>query len=936
MSHRTLYLLLFCLITVSAFAQSPSFSLQGKVVTLTDDNILPGATVKLTQNDENALYTTTNGSGEFQFNNLSAGEYTLVITYVGYQKIEQTLNLEQNTELAKLRMAESEDYLQEVEVAGRLPRAEQKGDTTIFNAKAYKTLPDASTEDLIKKMPGIVFEDGKVQAQGEDVQKVLVDGKPFFGNDPTAALRNLPAEVVDKIQVFDKQSEQAEFTGFDDGQSAKTINIVTLANKRNGQFGKVYAGYGLDNRYALGGNINIFNGDQRFSIIGQSNNINIQNFSTEDLLGVVGNSGRRGGRGGGRGAGGGGRRGPGSSGGNVNDFLVGQQSGISQTNALGLNYSDNWGKKIEVTGSYFFNNSHNSADQMLSRETFLSAESSQFYDENSLTESDNFNHRFNMRMEYSIDDKNSIILEPSLSWQHNIGSEQIDGITFLENENLLSSTINNYKADLSALSFSNNLLFRHRFEKRGRTLSFRFGTQINAQEGSNELYAENTYYNTGFTELDSLDQNSTLDQLTNTYSANIIYTEPISERLNLMLNYEASLSESESDKFTYNFNESEGSYSLMDTSLTNVFESQYITQEFGGGLRFHSGKLSFMSRINYQFAYLDNSQLFPQEDDINRNFQSLLPSAMLHYRMEGGKNLRVFYRTNTNAPELSELQNVIDNSNPLMLTQGNPDLEQEYTHNLFARYASTNVKKANSFFMLIGGSYTSNYIAESTLIASKDTVINGAVELQQGAQLTRPINLENSWSLRSFASYGIPLTAIQSNLNFNGSLTYNRTPGLINEQKNYASNLGMGMGLVLSSNMSEYLDFTLSSRSNYNLVNNTLRADLNNNYFNQNTEFKIHGRSESGWFVETELNHQYYAGLSEAYNQDYLLINLSAGKKLFKNQLGELKLTVFDLLKQNNSISRTVSETYIEDVQTEVLQQFAMLQFTYNLRHFRL
>lgn len=231
-----------------------------------------------------------------------------------------------------------------------VPIAQQKGDTTEFNANAVKVLRDATSEDLVSKLPGVTTENGAIKAQGENVTQVLVDGKPFFGNDPTAALRNLPAEVIDKVQIFDQQSDQAQFTGFQDGNTTKTINIVTKKGMNNGQFGKVYSGYGYQDKYQLGGNINVFDGDRRISFIGMSNNINVQNFSVDDILGVMGVPGGNfrnammmmGGR---MMGGGGGGRGGGGGGGGSMDFLVRPQGGIATTHALGINYSDKWGKK---------------------------------------------------------------------------------------------------------------------------------------------------------------------------------------------------------------------------------------------------------------------------------------------------------------------------------------------------------------------------------------------------------------------------------------------------------------------------------------------------------------------------------------------------------------------------------------------------------------
>ncbi|MBC7892706.1 MAG: carboxypeptidase regulatory-like domain-containing protein, partial [Sphingobacteriaceae bacterium] len=253
----------------------------------------------------------TDTAGRFSFP-LSPGAYRLRASFIGYQPFETTVRVDsQAVELGNLRLFENASQLAEVTVTGQQLRVEMKGDTTQFNAGAYKVNPDATAEDLIKKLPGITLENGAVKTQGEDVKRVLIDGKPFFGDDASLALRNLPAEVIDKIQVFDRLSDQSQFTGFDDGNTDKTINIVTRPGRNNGQFGKVYAGLGSDGRYAAGANTNLFKGDRRISVLGLFNNINQQNFSSQDLLGALGGSsgGGRGGAGGGRGGPSGGGRG---------------------------------------------------------------------------------------------------------------------------------------------------------------------------------------------------------------------------------------------------------------------------------------------------------------------------------------------------------------------------------------------------------------------------------------------------------------------------------------------------------------------------------------------------------------------------------------------------------------------------------------------------
>lgn len=921
------FAMLLALATTPLLSQSNSIT--GRVVDAKDNSQLTGAHVAAVRAEDNFQRDAiTDENGFFWIKDLPEGQYHVHISYLGYQTFQQSVMVNEGMNpLKTLSLQPSAIDLEQVQVTEQTLPAIQKGDTTQFNADAFKTNPDANAEDLIKKMPGVVVNGGKVQAQGEDVKEVLVDGKPFFGNDPTAALRNLPAEIIDKIEVFDKQSEQAQFSGVEDGETTKAINIITKVDKRNGQFGKLYGGYGTDDRYQAGGNINIFNGDQRISLIGQSNNINIQNFASEDLLGVLGTSGG-GGRGGRRG-GGGGRFG----GGNSSDFLVNNQSGISQTHAFGINYNDNWGKKLEVSGSYFFNWNENQNNQIINQELINnSSDFSQFYDETTQSTSKNQNHRLNLEFEYDINERNSIRIRPRLSMQMNEGAEQTLGLGFTESATLNTSDYN-FSSDLLGIDFSNDILYRHRFEKRGRTFSIRIRTDYSENSGESLLFSSTET----FTEpilTDTTDQFNTLDTEGWTYSARLNYSEPVSEKGVLQFDYDATIRKTDSDKTTSDFEEATQDYSQLNEGLTNRFKSNYLTQRLGLGYRHRGESYFLMARLNGQWARLDNEQYFPYQEDFQRDFYNILPFAMLRYNFSKTENLRVFYRTNTDAPSISQLQSVINNSNPLQLQVGNPDLDQSYQHSLFMRYSKTNTENSSVFYALLGGSLTNDYIANSTIIATENTVLDGDVLFQQGARLTQPVNLDGQWSLRSFVTYGIPVKAIKSNLNFNVSGNYQRQPGLIDGQRNFSNNTTVGLGVVLSSNISENIDFTLSSRSNFNTVSNSLNTSQNTQYFNQVSEAGINLIFDGGWVIRTNLSNQLYNGFSDAIDQNFWLWNASIGKKLLPNNRGELSLSVFDILKQNTSIQRNITETYIEDVQTDVLQQYFMLTFTYQLRHF--
>lgn len=925
-SLLTSLIALFCLFSGVVSAQN--YRIIGTVVDSLAQNPVVGAyvSVEVPGKSDKPVYTTTNLDGKFEFSGLSPQKYLLKITYLSYRDKQKTVDVKESvTNLGTLILTEAAQDLKEVQVVGQIQQSQMKGDTTQFNAAAFKTNPDANVEDLIQKMPGIAIVNGEVQAQGEKVQRVLVDGKQFFGDDATLALKNLPAEIVDKIEVFDRQSDQAQLTGFDDGNAQKTINIVTRADRNAGKFGKAFAGYGSDDRYMAGGNLNIFGKQKRISIIGLSNNINQQNFASQDLAGALGSSGGGGGRGG-RGGGGGG----GSSAGN---FLVGQQSGITNTSAFGLNYSDKWGEKLEVTGSYFFNRSANTNQQTTNRETILS-NGSQFYKEQNSYANTNLNHRINFRFEYTLDKNNTIIFSPSVNWQDNQATTLRIGATTLGAGTLLNETNNDKYTHSTALSSTNSLLWRHKFAKAGRTFSVNLSGNVNNRGSDGSLYALNQYYTSTRNPSDTIDQISNSNSDNVRLSANANYTEPLSKIVQLQLNYNVTLSNSDSKSQTYNFTDSERGYSRLDTLLSNTFDNQYLTHRAGVTLRGNKQKVTGAVGIDFQSAGLYSQQLFPRRNEVNQTFTNLLPNAFFMFRPTQSKNLRLFYRTSTNEPSITQLQNVVNNTNPLFLTAGNPNLKQEYAHRASLRYSASDTKLGRNFFVYSSVNYTGNSITNSTFVAQRPTTLPNGLVLEQGAQLTSPVNLDGNWSVRTFANYGSPIKAIKTNLNLNSGVNFTRLPGLINDLSNISNNYAFSQGIVLSSNISTKLDFTVSFNGNYNIVRNSLQPQLNNNYFSQQTSARLNWIFGKGFVLQTDVTNQSYRGLGAGFNQNFTLWNASLGKKFLKDNKGELKLTVFDILAQNNSISRNVTETYVEDVTSRVLTQYGMLTFTYTLRNF--
>jgi hypothetical protein len=928
--YRILFTLLFVAIISPGIKAQP---VKGILRDASDNTPIPNATVKLSSADSSAQTFTSvsNTKGLFIFNEVPSGNYTLTATSIGYEPAVKIITIDANTnDLGVITISKGAKTLQTVIVNGAPPPVKQNNDTLDYAASQFKVNPDATSEDLIKKMPGItVDKSGTVTAQGETVKKVTVDGRDFFGDDATATLRNLPAEVIDKIQVFDKLSDQAQLTGFDDGNTTKAINIVTKKDMRTGNFGRVFAGYGTDDRYSAGGNVSFFNNARRISLVGLFNNVNQQNFSSQDLLGVT-SSGNRGG-GGRRGGGGGGN----FRGGGSDNFTVGQQNGIAKTNAFGINYSDAWGKKIDVTGSYFFNNSNTSNNQTLNQQNIIKQDSSNYYDENTLSDNKNYNNRANFRLTYRIDSNNSILVTSGLNFQNNNSINFVHGINYLDanKQNIISKTDNDLNSNFHGNNLSNTVLFRHSFLKRGRSISLGITNSVSDKVGDNYLTAVNTYYKSTIV-TDSLQQLSNQQNHNNKYSFNLVYTEPVGKKGQLQANYNPSFSNNNADQETFNYDNGSAKYSLLDTSLSNKFDNTYNTQNAGITYRHGDRNNMIAAGISYQYSELKSDQVFPQVSHIDNSYSNILGNVFSRFKLSSKSNLRIIYRGSVSPPSVTQLQNVINNSNQFFYSTGNPDLQQQYTNNLITRYNYTNSVKGQSFFANIFFQTINNYVANATYTASKDSALSNTITLFKGSQISKPVNLNGYISARSFFTFGMPIKFLKSNLNWNAGISYAKLPGLLNNVSNISKTYNYNLGAVLSSNISEYVDFNLSYSANINTVKNSIQPSLNNNYFTQSAGISANLLTKKGLFFNNDLTNEYYKGLSGGYNTNYWLWNIAVGQKFLKNQAGELKLSVFDLLKQNKSITRNVTESYIQDVQNQVLQQYFMLTFTYKLKTF--
>lgn len=889
---------------VCGYTYSQDLKISGQLLDTKEKSAVLGANVLMVniKDSTRSKFATTDAQGRFVIGQLERAFYKLRITSVGYKSVNRLFRLTESVDFGTLGIEADTIMLADVKIEAEVIPVETRGDTVLYNADAFKTNPDATAADLVAKMPGMVVSETGIEANGETVQQVLLDGKRFFGQDPLLALNTIPSEVVNKIEVFDQASEQSQFTGFDDGNTTKTMNVVTKEDKRNGQFGKLVAGLGTDDRYNLDGNLNSFKGDRQLTILGMANNINKRSFTDSDILGI--------GNGGGRGF----RRAFGA-----------QQStptGITTIQSYGINYSD-VGTKYRIEGSYFFDKTTIDNEQITSRESFFSDRTQQ-YNETVNSTRTNSNHRLNMRMEYNFDSKNSLIFRPRITYQDGITNDLTFGETTLEGS-LLNETNNVYSTDNVGYNAYSSLIYRHKFNKRGRTISTEIETTINNADKEN-LYDDQL--------IDSLFLYDQTDNNT-TWAGNVSYTEPIGLSSQLVLGYDISNRNSDFTNDAFSFNSDTEENKLYQEALSSQLQSDYTV---------HSPSVSFVNRsfqnffnatLTYQNANLNSLQQIPVENEVPRSFSNLLPMVMGRINISEKADMFFRYNTSTSAPSSSQLQEVVDNSDPLFYSIGNQSLGQSYTHRFISRLRSTNVDKNTSFSNFLFASNSSNYITNATYVATTDSTLTNGVVLPAGVQLSSPVNLDGYWNVRNNATWGFLVSKLKVNINATLGVGYTRIPGMANGIENISETLNGNSRLTLGSNINENVDFNIYYSANVNRVNNSVQSSADSRYGTQNVGGKVNLIFLKGTVFRSDFNYQFYNGVSSEFDTKYILWNMTIAKKFLKNDMAEASITLYDILKQNQSISQTVTSGYLEEVQSLVLSQYFMFTVTYTLRKFK-
>lgn len=911
MNRFTPYLIILLVIVGSIQSSAQNCIVTGLVTDAESGTPLSGVNIV---NNAKGYRAVTDEKGHYSLNLPRNTNVTLTVSHIGYKTITRTVNGHGLQITENIEIYSNTTQLDDITVTGRSRNITSNGDTLRY--KPPVTNEDATLGDVLSKIQGFRYENGKLTINGEDVTHIMIDGVDFFKGDVGMVLKNLQANIVEHVEVFDKKSDYAELTGFDGGDSHKAVNIKTKEGVDTSSFGKAYAGYGTGDRYKMYGMLNMFNKDFRWSLFTQWNNINEQNFSMIDLLSATGTASSSA---------------PAQSpysknsvdntfhptaSDDVTSMMVDvSESGITTSRAAGTNYSDTWAKgKMKVSGHYLFNSSSNNTDYDITDEYYGKNTSDNLQQQ--LVNTDNINHRFNWKYEYNIGNNDYLMVRPAFTYQRkNENSKLTDWTRDSTETSLLLNQ--NTSTDQNVISTSDEVMYLHRLSKRGHSLSFdaRFSyiktsedidmTFENVQADQEAIQETNSY------------------NIQKTYTGVASYVHPLGSHSGLKLDAGYNATFGIIKRKTQIMADDATEFSL-DSLLCGSTAS-----DFGGFL----GNLSYMySRAGLNVVAGTEYHLynFKTKNDITHSYyqyNTLLPFFVMRYHF-GGNQLHLQYRTSQKFPGLMQVQDAINNANATMAVRGNSRLEAAYHHNLMVRLVMPNF----GFYDGIGVFFANveqadNFIASKRSLSSATFTGNGD---KRNSEMFSYQNADGYFSASGLIAYGFPVRPISSNLNVSTMVQYAKTPGFWDEEKAFTRTWTWSSSLTIASNISKAIDFILDFNCKNNQSKNLTYSDYDINYWSLSYGGQLNWQIIPALKIVMECGHtNYYGSGTSRFNA--LISNAAIAWKFLKERRGELRLSCNDIFNKNNNFFETTNEIYRREVITNVLKRYALLTFTYNL-----
>lgn len=892
--------LLFAIATTLATAQSLS-PIVGVVIDQSDLATLPSVAIRLLHDTDSTLSkgTTTDEQGRFVLIPPKQGDYILRFDFLGYQTLYRNLTIGATTkhQLDTIALSPSTQLLQDVKVEAKRVAVIVKGDTVAYNADAYAVPQSAMLEDLLEKIPGMeIDEEGKITINGKEVKNILVDGEDFFANDPKVATKNLPAQMVEKLQVFDQKSDMAQMTGFDDGEEETVINLVIRPSMKEGLFGNAFAGYGSKNRYEGNLMVNYMKNKNQYTFVGGVNNTNNAGFTdlSAAMFGNMGGQGRR-------------TRPP------------QQQTGVSHTGSYGFNFFNSPTTTLDIGGDIRIGHT----DKQINRDEWTQnrlKSGDTFEKENNKANNRSQNLHLNMSITYQPSKNTTLLFSPNISYYTHQKEEWGVFETHSHTQQPLNNGNSSYTSQGMGNKIGGQLDISHKIGHRGSTISLQLISnrqQINNQ-GINQSYTH--YLNQPD---DQIDQHIVHKEREQQHTAYLSYVEPINKHHFIQLAYRYSRQYALSEKNTKT-KDLDGQYTLLDKTYSRWMDNQFDTQNVQLNYKNVGKKYDYTIGVSlhpahsYSYAYIGDSTLHR----LNLQTTNYAPTAQLNYRWSKSQHLKIDYKGRTKQPTIQQLTPVIDLTDPLNATYGNPNLKPSFEHRLRIRYQHYNPQKQTIFLTFVNAAYLIDDVVSS---------IN--TDANTGKKITTYQNQTGNHLLNGRVIINQPIKKTPLSLSSMSYIGYTYHQGWT--EKEHFANRQLQLYEVLGvAYKSELLDAHIKGNLRYNRVMNSLYSTQTQHYLNWGMALTTQLHLPYDISVASEITQNSNAGYATGFAQNEWLWNATLQKQILPQKNATLRLKIYDILQQRNHISRVVSDNYIKDITTNSLTTYFILHFVYRFSQF--
>jgi len=902
---RNYFSLMLLLISTLGLAQK--FQISGKIVD-SQSTPLESATVYVEKIADSSLvtYTISEKDGSFLLKGSTDATLTnLFVSYAGFKPYRKQIDLSTQQELGSIILEVMDNALDEVTLTASRAPITVKQDTLEFNANSFNTRQDANLEDVMKKLPGVeVDSDGNITVNGKPVSRILVNGKEFFGNDPKIATKNLPKEIIDRIQVVDTKTKSQEFTGKAGDSENKTINIELKEDKNKGWFSRATAGGGTDERYELSGIANYFKDELRVSVLASSNNINSSGFSFDEVFDMMGGNGRS-------------IMINGNGSFNIGGTGFGSNNGITKSETAGFNFVNEWDNGMELTADYFYGGSDTETRTRIERENIL-PDSRYFTNSTSSSNLLNDSHRATLRYEVEFDTLTRLSIAPRFN--ANIGTSYRDRFeeNLDENMQLQNTTTVQETEDLTSAEFTNSINFIKRFGGEGSYLQLDLDHSHSKQENDNIYFSQSLFLNNPE---DNIIQDQLIDQdeNSNSFQVGVSKRSVLAGQLFLDVNYEFETQKSSNTRNV--FDAVDGEYTSFNELLSNDFEFRSYKHTPNAGLNYEGEKW----RINTEAGLLSTTlktENFIEEIKYDNTFNNVYVDANVRYSPERSKSISLGYGTSTNVPSVRQLQPVVDRTNPTNIIVGNPELEPAFNQRINLNYRNFDFASRSGIFAYayfnfiddqVAATSSVNNFVRTTTYTNVDGVING--------------NLGASYS----KSFKKEAREFRYRIGANGG--YNRNVGFINAVQYESNQFTISPTLRLTYAIDEVFEIEPGYSASFNDIEYNINSGRDQNYINHEVSLETTTYWPKNVVFGNDITYNKFGNVAPGFEDSSILWNMSLGYQFLKDN-ATVKIKVYDLLDQNVDTRRLVGDDYIQDVNNLVLERYAMLSFTYKLSSF--